>query len=261
MKTKIRTILIFILMSVCAGASFAALGAFSFPKDETVVFENRSAGGKMAKVTNTYYRSGSNFVVKINEENGDITKIVVDKNFIPSSYQKMSRLGKIVEYAVYNNGKLSVSIPSRNMKKEVKLPSSYYDSYTLFYVFRTFPFDKKDTITINLAYHDPGNTRVVKMAVKNKGTETVKIGAGKFKCYKLELGTVNPAEVAIWPYKYYFWFSTDPNRYFVKFQGREKDASSIVSELNTYKVGKKFVVKKSASNTSKTDYASFPLTD
>ena len=238
----------------------AEFGAFSFPKDEVVVFENHQASGKVAKVTNTYYRSGRNFVVKISEENGDTTKIILDKNFIPSSYKKTNKSGSILEYAGYSKGKFNIKIPSRNINKEVKLPSTYYDSSTLFYVFRKFPFGKKDSLTINLVYHEPGNIRVVKMAVKSKGMETVKIGAGKFTCYKLELGTVNPAEVAIWPYKYYFWFTTDANHHFVKFQGREKDASMIFSELTAYKIGKKFVVKKSALDRS-SDWASFPISE
>ena len=153
-----------------------------------------------------------------------------------------------------------MKIPARNLNKEAKLPSTYYDSYTLFYAFRKFPFGKKDSIVINLAYHDPGNIRVVKMAVKFKGVETIKISSGKFTCYKLELGTVNAMDVAIWPYRYYFWFTTDANHHFVKFQGRERDASVIFSELAAYKIGKKFIVKKSAVDKA-SDYASFPLSE
>ena len=69
-----------IVLSVMSGACLAEFAPFSFPKDEVVVFENHQASGKIAKVTNTYSKTGKNFVIKATEENGDTTKIVVDKN-------------------------------------------------------------------------------------------------------------------------------------------------------------------------------------
>lgn len=226
-----------------AGACFAEFYPFAFPKDETVIFNNFTPNEKPAKVINTYSKSGKNFVIKQMEENGNVTKIVIDKNFIPISYKKVNRSGEMLEFAAYSKGKLTISIPAKRVNKSVSLPSTYYDSFTLNYALRKFKFGKTDSIYINLAYHDPGNTRVVKMQVKNKGIETVKIKSGSFKCYKLEMGTCNPLDVAIWPYKYYFWFTTDANHFFVKFQGRQRDSSSITSELAIYKVGKKYIVK------------------
>lgn len=241
------------MLVVFAGFALAEFLPFSFPKDETVVFENKSPGKQSSTVSNTYYKSGNNFVIKVAEQDGSITKITVDKNFIPKNYKKIGKSGSTLEYANYAKGKLNIKIPARNINKTVKLPDKYYDPYTLYYVFRKFPFGKKDSVIIYLVYHDPGNIRVVKMQVKYKGKETVKIKSGKFECYRLELGTVNPLDVAIWPYKYNFWFTTDQNRHFVKFSGREKDASLITSELATYKVGNKYVVKKSSSSNSRSD--------
>lgn len=243
-----KLILAFFLITAFAGACFGEFSAFLFPKDETVVFENYSGTGNPAMVTNTYYRSGSNYIIKITEANGNVAKITVNKNFAPLSYKKVNKNGAILEFAAYSKDKLNISIPARNIKKTVKLPSTYYDPYTLYYIFRKFPYAKKDNIYMNIAYHDPGNIRVVKMYVKNKGVETVKIKAGKFTCYKLEMGTVNPLDVAVWPYKYYFWFTTDSNHHFVKFQGRDRDSSILNSELATYKIGSKYVVKRSSLN-------------
>jgi|GEM_PF-1911603 len=255
MKDKIfRISAAFLMASMLIGVCFAyELYSVSFPKNEVVVFENHMANGKVSQVLNTYYKQKSDYVIKAVEENGNVIKIVVDKNFIPKVYKKQSKSGKILEYASYSNGKMKISIPSKKMDKTVSLPSKYYDAYTLFYAFRKFPFGKKDKIEIDLAYHDPGNTRVVRMYVENKGIETVKIGAGKFKCYKLEMGTTKALDRAVWPYKYYFWFSTDSRHHFVKFQGRERDASIITSELAIYKVDGKFLVKKASSEKYSSD--------
>ena len=247
MKNKaFKAISILLLISFSAGICFAyELYSIDFPKDEVVIFLNHMANGETAQVFNTHYKWNNDYVIKAVEENGNVIKIVVNKYFIPKIYKKVSKSGKVLEYTSYDKGELTVSIPHKRIKKAVELPSTYYDPYTLFYAFRKFPFGKKDKININLAYHDPGNIRVVQMYVKNLGTETVKIGAGKFKCYKLEMGTVKRADTVIWPYKYYFWFTADSRHHFVKFQGREKDASIIISELAIYKVGKKFIVKSS----------------
>jgi len=245
---KIRAgLLIFALIALLSGLALADFAPFSFPKDETVVFENSSPDKELTWVTNTYYASGKNFVIKVSEHDGSVTKITLDKNFIPLNYKKTSKAGATLEYSEYGKGKLHIKVPAKNIDKTVKLPDKYYDPYTLYYVFRKFPFGKKDSETIYLAYHDPGNIRVVKMQVKYKGKETVKTKSGKFECYRLELGTVNPLDVAVWPYKYNFWFTTDANRHFVKFTGREKDASIIASEIMTYKVGNKYIVKRSSS--------------
>jgi hypothetical protein len=243
-----------ILISVLAGICFAyELYSIGFPKDEVVVFENHMANGKTAKVISTYYKQKKDYVIKQVEENGNVIKTVVNKYFIPKVYKKTSKKGKILEYASYGSGKLKVSIPGKRVDKSVKIPSTYYDTYTLFYALRKFPFGKKDKINLNVAYHDPGNIRAVEMEIKNKGTETVNIDSGTFKCYKLEMRAKKAVERAIWPYKYYFWFTTDSKHHFVKFQGRERDASIITSELAIYKVGGKYIVKKaSKTNTAST---------
>jgi len=253
-----KLIISLIFVSLLAGLCYAyELYSINFPKDEVVVFENHTADGDTAKVISTYYKQGSDYVIKQTEENGNVIKTVVNKFFIPKVYKKTSKSGKILEYAGYNSktGKLSVSIPSKRVEKTVSLPSGdYYDSFTLFYALRRFPFGKKDKIKINVAYHDPGNTRSARMYVKNCGKETVEIDAGKFECYKLEMGTDKAVDRAVWPYKYYFWFSADSRHHFVKFQGRERDASVITSELAIYKIGKKYIVRKASLDSRRSGF-------
>lgn len=252
MNKRTSALILFVLFAAAlAEVSYGEFLPFSFPKNETIIFENNSGSDKATMVTNTYYPDKKNFVIKQIEGNGSVTKILVDKNFKPISYKKVSRTGSMLEYAGYSKGKMTIKIPAKKLNKTVNLPSTYYDAFTFFYTFRKYPVGKKDSVYINVAYHDPGNVRVVKMQVKYKGIEEVKVKAGTFKCHRFEMGTCNPLDVAVWPYKYNFWFTADQNRHFVKFSGRERDSSTITSEIAVYKIGSKSVVKRSDMNSGK----------
>jgi hypothetical protein len=110
---------------------------------------------------------------------------------------------------------------------------------SLFYLLRCFPFKSAEKITFDIVMHDPDNVRAVKMYIKYLGEEDVKVKAGKFHCYKLEMGCEKMIENLVWPYKYYFWFTSDAPHHFVKYQGREPDLSILTNELESYRAGKK----------------------
>lgn len=241
MKTLKLSLIFFILLAFSSPCSASLFYDIKFSNGEETVINNFMGNGDIAQTANMIQDKGSTYLISILEENGDITKISLKREgLIPLFNKKVSKDGKLKKFVEYqSNGEITVSMPDKKIKKVFKLKEQGYDMVSLFYLFRGFPFKRVDKIVFDLVMHDPDNIRVVKMYVKYLGEEDVKVLAGTFHCYKLEMGCERVVENLVWPYKYYFWFTTDDNRHFVKYQGREMNLSILTNELESYRAGKK----------------------
>ena len=238
----LRIILISFSFLAFSSLSFAyPFYDIQFPNGEETIIRNFMGNGNIAKTVNTIEERDSTYLISILEENGDITKILLKKeDLTPILNKTISKDGKIKRYVQYlSDGKIDVSIPNKKIRKVLKVKDRGYDRFSLFYLFRGFPFRTEDKIIFDIVMHDPDNIRVVKMYVKNLGEEEIEVLAGKFRCHKLEMGCARVIDDLIWPYKYYFWFTTDSFHHFVKYQGREMDLSILTNELESYRIGDK----------------------
>jgi tetratricopeptide (TPR) repeat protein len=92
----------------------------------------------------------------------------------------------------------------------------YYDNEQGVEVFRRLPLANGYKCTVPI--YVPFGGGKLDLPIEITGKETVEVPAGKFECYKMQLGIVNQT----------FWISTDANRYFVKLE-----AGGVVGELTS----------------------------
>lgn len=245
MKYLITILMSFSLLAFSSSSFAYPFYDIQFPNGEETIIRNFMGNGGTAKTVNKVEDRGSTYLISILEENGDITKILLKKeDLTPILNKTVSKDGKIKKYVNYlSGGKVDVAIPNKKIRKVLKVKNAGYDRFSLFYLFRGFPFGTEDKIIFDIVMHDPDNIRVVKMYVKYLGEEEIEVLAGKFRCYKLEMGCARVVDNLIWPYKYYFWFTTDSFHHFVKYQGREMDLSILTNELESYRIGDKIHIK------------------
>ena len=143
------------------------------------------------------------------------TKLLNTKYFNPEGKEILS-----VIYD-YNNEKINIS----GMKNSVlPLKGETFESASLFYLFSyIYPTTSKG---INFNLLQSKNNRMVKMYLKQIGTETIDIGGEKIQAFKYEMGLKNFLASMFWPHKYYYWYSTD-DRKFLKYQGMGPDGKNI----------------------------------
>jgi hypothetical protein len=109
-----------------------------------------------------------------------------------------------------------------------------YSRYAYFMSLRGFPFEKEDEVRFKSYMNEYGNA--LTMRTIYKGKEKIKVPAGVFECYKLEMS------VAGWQSnfakdKYYLYFTVAKPHYFVKFDQKADTGQWLSNELISYKTG------------------------
>lgn len=115
---------------------------------------------------------------------------------------------------VYKNGK-QVSTRKDTLEKV------YYDNEQAYHVFRRLPL--AEGYKANVPIYAPLGSSKIELPFSVAAKETVEVPAGKFECYKVQLGIVNQT----------FWISADASRYLVKFE-----AGGVISELEQIGINK-----------------------
>ncbi len=117
--------------------------------------------------------------------------------------------------ATYEPGQVKVTKPnSEEPPRTDTFDQTYYDNEQGMFVFRRLPLAEGYKAKIPIYASFGGGKVDIDLTVN--GIETVVVPAGEFRCYKVTLMPVNQV----------FWFSSDANRYLVKF-----DAAGVVAEL------------------------------
>jgi hypothetical protein len=133
----------------------------------------------------------------------------------------------------YQNDTATFDIPSRKLYKTIKLKGDYYDLSMLNYLFQAYPFGRKERIQFNVVMDGRGGSPVGSFAmyVVETGQERVKVPAGDYDCYKLEMGIAGMIGVFAAKYKYYFWYTVNGPHILVKYEDEQGRLSELI-EIN-----------------------------
>ncbi|HOX58093.1 MAG TPA: tetratricopeptide repeat protein [Candidatus Paceibacterota bacterium] len=115
----------------------------------------------------------------------------------------------------YSDGQAEVRIAGKDGIKKVNLAGVVYDNEEAAQLIRRLPLRSGYKTTLRI-FSGLGGGNIIPLGVKVAGEEKVKVPAGEFDCYKIELTPVNQT----------FYYSADAHRYLVKFE-----AGGVVAEL------------------------------
>jgi hypothetical protein len=126
---------------------------------------------------------------------------------------KVDLIGEVE--AAYSAGQAELRTAGKDGVKKVDLTGVVYDNEEAAQLIRRLPLalDYKTTLRI---FSSLGGGTIIPLGIKVVGEEKVKVPAGEFDCYKIELSPVNQT----------FYYSADAHRYLVKFE-----AGGVVAEL------------------------------
>lgn len=116
---------------------------------------------------------------------------------------------------VYTPGHARVKMAGKDEVKTIDLEGVFYDNEEVAQLMRRLPLATNYTTTLRI-FTSLGGGSTVPIKLDVKAVEPVKVPAGTYDCFKVELGLVNQT----------FWYSTDEHRYLVKF-----DAGAVIAEL------------------------------
>jgi hypothetical protein len=131
---------------------------------------------------------------------------VLKKGFKPFSSLLKGVLGNKVKYG---KDRIQLDIDSLGTKdtKEIPINNVVYDSNQVEYLIRLLPLN--ESYSTSLSIFNPAIGNIMKVEVRTTGIETVKVPAGTFECYCVEL-VMDSVKVKL-------WISTDDKRYLVKY--------------------------------------------
>lgn len=132
----------------------------------------------------------------------------------------------------YENNMAVIHIPSRKISQSLKLGQDYFDCNLLFFFLRGYPFGDKIRIVFHMVmdgqYGRP--IGIYPMYVKEVGREEIKVPAGAFDSYKLEMGVGGAAGIFARKYKYYLWYTATEPRFLLKYmQADGNDLNELVA--------------------------------
>ena len=162
-------------------------------------------------------------------DNRGLSQVDADKNtFQPiKSIFRHTLMGNTE--AEYTPGEVVVTTFKNDKKtssRKEQLEKVYYDNEQWSEGFRRLPWSKGYKVTAPV--YVPFGGGKIDLPIEVAGIETIESPAGKFECYKLQLGIVNQT----------FWISTDDNRFFVKVE-----AGGVTGELEQVGINKPGEIK------------------
>ncbi len=120
-------------------------------------------------------------------------------------------------------------------RRSLKIPSDTLAADGIAGALRSLPFERSGPVEVHLLSNEP---KLYQVSFEIRGQERVRVPAGEFQCYKVELvpglGVLNLFRFAI-P-KAYFWFTVEPPHYWVRYEGLEngRGTPQVVLELATF---------------------------
>ncbi len=146
---------------------------------------------------------------------GGKSRVLADfESFAPIESQwTHSMLGSAA--AEFTGGEAAINIVGKDDVKKLKLDGPTYDNEQAAQVFRRLPLADGYEGKIKLVSSLGG--ALVSMGLKVTAVETIKVPAGSYECFKLELSVVNQT----------FWISTGEKREIVRFEGGGVEADLV----------------------------------
>lgn len=190
---------------------------------------SRTKTGLETKDNRQVYR-----IVEENNNNGEQTEILAcAEDWRPIMIRVLNRDKRQIAALEYQNDTATINIPARKLHKTIKLKGDYYDFRMLNYLFQAYPFGRKERIQFNIVMDGQGGSPVGSFAmyVMETGRERVKVPAGDYDCYKLEMGIAGMVGVFAAKYKYYFWYTVNAPHILVKYEDEQGRLSELI-EIN-----------------------------
>jgi Transcriptional regulator len=172
-------------------------------------------------------------IVERTAAKGEETVIQVrSQDWQPVSIRIFDKGGQQTYAIDYQDGMATFDIPARKLHKTLKLKDVYYDIHTISYLFQAYPFEHQAKIQFNLVMDGRGGSPVgaFAMVVMETGREEVRVPAGNFDCYRLEMGIAGMAGVFAAKYKYNFWYSAAMPHILVKYQDQQGGSSLLTGK-------------------------------
>jgi hypothetical protein len=124
----------------------------------------------------------------------------------------------------YVPGYAEVKLKGKDEVKKVELEGVIYDNEEAAELMRRLPLATNYSTTLHILT-GLGGGNIIPLKIEVTGVETLKVPAGTFESYRVELQTVHQT----------FWYSTDAHHYIVKFEAGGVEAE--LSEINVRKPG------------------------
>jgi hypothetical protein len=164
------------------------------------------------------WRVGSRTLITLAKMTG-VSRVDADWNTfqpIEGMFQN-SLLGSCVAKFEGNRAQVVIERPDGGQAttKTIELSRVVYDNEQAMDVLRRLPLVKgyKATLTV-LGELGAGE---ISIPIEVQGTESVRVPAGEFECFRIHLGVVNQT----------FWYATAPHRYLVKFSANGVEAELV----------------------------------
>lgn len=125
----------------------------------------------------------------------------------------------------YNRDK-GVSLKDKAPDKNI------YSRYAFMFSLRGYPFEKADSVTFKTYMFEYGNYLPINVAYKGK--TAVKVKAGSFDCYKLEL-SIGGWQQVFAASKYYLYFTVAKPHQFIKFDQKVDSGAWLSNEVISIK--------------------------
>ncbi len=168
----------------------------------------------------TIKQDGENIEITFVREKSDKQIISFINKVKPTNVEYINASGKKIREVKYNYFTNKIIISGDN-NSEINYKKNTFDNNgSLFYIFSyLFPTTSSN---LNFLLLESKDNKIVNMYLKYRGKEQIDIQGGKNEAYKYEMGLEGFIPSMFWPYKYYYWYSTQ-ERKFLKYQGPRAD--------------------------------------
>jgi hypothetical protein len=138
---------------------------------------------------------------------------VFKKDFKPFTGSSKGASGNFKVKFEKDHIQLDTDSPGTKDTKEIPINNVVYDNNQFFYLFRRLPLNESYSASFSIFL--PQTEKIMKVELRTTSIETVKVPAGTFECYCVELVMDSNIKVKQ-------WISTDDKRYLVKYDAGAK---------------------------------------
>jgi hypothetical protein len=162
------------------------------------------------------------YFIRAEEGNIYLNEIELNYNDLTTISEKRTNLKtNTVEEYYSNPGNGIIHFFNREKKIDkyfFNKDKNIYSRYAYFFSFRGFPFSLGKSVTFSTYVNEYGD--VLTMKLKDVSRESVKVKAGVFDCYKLEL-SIGGWQSIFSSEKYYIYYSVSGSHPFIKYEQKD----------------------------------------
>ncbi|GBR76869.1 protein DUF3108 [Candidatus Termititenax persephonae] len=230
-----RKIILLTLLTVLGLSGEPALKNNGFPEQITFFIKdyiNKDAGFVTASISmHTVVRDGQKYyqLESIEGKYFHNTALLNQADFTTIEEKRYAENGELIEFfAAQPDGTINFFHRDKKINLTTKNLGNVYSRYAFLVSLSGFPFEQKDKVVMNVYMFEYGNALPLRAVYQGK--EKIKVPAGEFECYKLELA-VDGLLGLFAPDKYYLYYTVAAPHHFVRFYQKVDDGSWLANEL------------------------------